>query len=316
MHKNNFYVAAFSHEKVAINLKEYLDPGVAALLDWGTLKVESGHFVDNALQNRETDLLYSIKFGDREGYIYVLLEHQSVEDWSMAFRMLEYVVRIFQHHQRQHPEARGLPVVIPIVLYQGEKTWRPSLDFADLFDLDKAQKTIFGRYLPLFAYELISLPAITDQQIKGNAYIQVVFKLMKAIRNGKMVDCLEATESLLEYILLHDQNSGFVSLCFSYALHAEGVDMGVLRDKVKVIQNPQLRETAMTVAQQLFEEGLAEGRQEGRQELLIEALEVRFSRVPDGLCEAIRAIYSAEKLKSLMGWAIRCQSLDDFAEGL
>jgi len=72
-----------------------------------------------------------------------------------------------------------------------------------------------------------------------------------------------------------------------------------------------------------MEKGRQEGRQEGEQRLLraqqtdvLEALKLRFKRVPVGLREAVQSIDSTKKLHALLRAAILSDSLDAFAEHL
>ena len=71
-------------------------------------------------------------------------------------------------------------------------------------------------------------------------------------------------------------------------------------------------------------EGRQEGRHEGRQEGLIsskqqdilEALEIRFQRVPDGLREEIEVISDPKKLSLLHRTSITCADIESFAAEL
>jgi len=57
--------------------------------------------------------------GRTDVFVYVLVEHQSSDDPLMAFRVLRYVTRVWDQYEREHPRARRLPAVIPLVVYQG-----------------------------------------------------------------------------------------------------------------------------------------------------------------------------------------------------
>jgi hypothetical protein len=98
---------------------------------------------------------------------------------------------------------------------------------------------------------------------------------------------------------------------FRYIL-AGDVDVPSFNRKVALIANPVTRNTVMTAAQILRQEG----RTEQAQSSVIDALEVRFDRVPEGLVEALREVESIEKLKQLHKVAISCDSLDAFAAAL
>ena len=84
----------------------------------------------------------------------------------------------------------------------------------------------------------------------------------------------------------------------------------------------------MSLAEQFRQEGIRKGRQQGRQEgrqeglvranqaAILEALEIRFNRVPEGLREEIELIADTAKLQSLHRAAITRADLDSFAAEL
>ena len=78
----------------------------------------------------------------------------------------------------------------------------------------------------------------------------------------------------------------------------------------------ELIQDTMSAAELLFKEGRQEGRQEEAQDAVIQALEIRFDRVPDGLREAIRHISDASRLRGLHRAAIRCADIESFAKEL
>lgn len=62
--------------------------------------------------------------------------------------------------------------------------------------------------------------------------------------------------------------------------------------------------------------GLQKGRQEGIQEDILEALTIRFDRLPDGLRDAVTAIHDPAHLRRLHRAAIQSATLEDFARSL
>ena len=105
--------------QAASYLQDIVPAGLSELVDWSTLARKSGSFVDAPLQARHTDLVFTAQMGDSgEGIVYVLFEHQSTSDRWMAWRLLRYMVRIWDQWQSEHPEPRLLPLIIPIVLFQ------------------------------------------------------------------------------------------------------------------------------------------------------------------------------------------------------
>lgn len=95
-----------------------------------------GSFVDTTLRWRHSDLLFTAQLDSREALVNVLVEHQSSEDALMSFRMLRYLVRIWDHHLAGHPAATRLPAVIPVVVHHNRRPWATPTDVLDLLDLD------------------------------------------------------------------------------------------------------------------------------------------------------------------------------------
>ena len=78
-----------------------------------TLQLESGSFIEEDLRASHSDILYSLKTHGGEGYIYILIEHQSSPDRHMAFRLMRYAIAAMQRHlDKGHHQ---LPLVIPLL---------------------------------------------------------------------------------------------------------------------------------------------------------------------------------------------------------
>ncbi|WP_429620205.1 Rpn family recombination-promoting nuclease/putative transposase [Serratia sp. 2723] len=102
----------------------HLPAELRAICDLNTLKLESGSFVEDNLRQYFSDVLYSLKTtaGD-DGYVHVLIEHQSTPDQHMAFRLIRYAVAAMQRHlEAGH---KKLPLVIPMLFYTGKRSPYP-----------------------------------------------------------------------------------------------------------------------------------------------------------------------------------------------
>ncbi|MGQ0507765.1 MAG: Rpn family recombination-promoting nuclease/putative transposase, partial [Myxococcaceae bacterium] len=100
-------------ERAAEELKAVLPSPLVTALDWATLKVVPGSFVDELLRQRHTDLLFSIQTSNAVPiHLYILFEHQSGVDAMMPFRLLCYVTRVWERWLKENPKARRLPPVV------------------------------------------------------------------------------------------------------------------------------------------------------------------------------------------------------------
>jgi hypothetical protein len=80
------------------------------------------------------------------------------------------------------------------------------------------------------------------------------------------------------------------------------------------------REETRSLAEQFRQEGIEEGHQKGlifsKQQAIIEALEIRFQRVPEGLREEIESIADSKKLTRFLRAAITSTDIESFAAEL
>ncbi|WP_239381164.1 Rpn family recombination-promoting nuclease/putative transposase, partial [Frankia sp. CIT1] len=144
----------------ASQVRAVLPPGLVARLDLDKLALVPGSLVDATLRWRHTDLLFTVPLDGREAFVYVLIEHQSGNDPVMAFRMLRYVVRIWDRYLADHPRASRLPVVIPLVVHHNDRAWTAPVEVADLVDLDVGLIEAWREYLPRFRFLLDDLVGV------------------------------------------------------------------------------------------------------------------------------------------------------------
>src|ERR1700722_2565373 len=163
------FKAAFSKPRHARGLLRALVPGaLGRRIVWSTLRLESGIAVgDEDLDEQRMDLVYSARADKRRVLIYVLAEHQSKVDPWMAFRLLCYLVAIWKGFRAQHPRARKLPAILPIVVHHSPTGWTAPVAFEDLLDVDAELLTAFGAHVPRFRFLLDDLSAQTDADLRA-----------------------------------------------------------------------------------------------------------------------------------------------------
>ncbi len=153
-----------THPDTARDFMEiHLPKDLRELCDLDSLKLESASFVDEKLRALHSDILWSVKTREGDGYIYVVIEHQSREDIHMAFRLMRYSMAVMQRHI-EHDKRQPLPLVIPMLFYHGSRSPYPwSLcwldEFADpttarkLYTLNNSSRSTcnlkYDEYIPL-----------------------------------------------------------------------------------------------------------------------------------------------------------------------
>jgi predicted transposase/invertase (TIGR01784 family) len=139
-------------------LNNFLPEVVKAQLDFSTLEIDPTEYVDSTLEEHRTDVLFALRYCNNDPlFVYVLVEHKSYIEARVAFQLLRYMVRIWEKCDKNAP----LPMVLPLVLYHGERSWEVSKQFKDLFQVLLGTEP----YLVDFSYQLLNLKEIADEKI-------------------------------------------------------------------------------------------------------------------------------------------------------
>jgi len=98
---DNAYKLLFSHpEMVADLLRGFVRQDWIKQVDFATLEKVSGNFVNDDLQDRESDVIWRVRLKKDWLYVYLLLEFQSSVDPWMAVRILTYIGLLYQELAR------------------------------------------------------------------------------------------------------------------------------------------------------------------------------------------------------------------------
>ena len=264
-HTNDgFFKAVFSQPAhAAAFFKSHLPAPITAETDWATLCLLPGSFVKSSLQQVHSDLLFSVRIGTEEALLYLLFEHQSTPDPAMPLRLLGYTTEILQ----QYHKSQGLPLppVLPFVLHQGPDPWTPSPHFQDLFELPGEAAVDLLPYLPKFQHALLDLSHYDPTTGETDTQLRIVLNLMKLVRQREILKFF----AWLVQFPVHALPNDLIGLMLLYALHADS-ELDAQAIYPILSSNPELKITAMSVAEKLKIEGRVEGKLEGRSEGRVE----------------------------------------------
>jgi len=244
----------------------HLPPALRVRCDLSTLQLESGSFVEDDLRQYFSDVLYSLKTTAGDGYIHVLIEHQSAPDKHMAFRLMRYAVAAMQRHlEAGH---KRLPLVIPILFYTGKRTPYPySTRWLDEFDDPALANRLYSHN-----FQLVDVTVIPDDEIMQHRSMAALTLLQKHIRQR---DLAELMDRLVSIFMAGDHSSSQVISLVHYI-----VQVGETSDAKAFVRElarrvPQHGSALMTIAQQLeqigLEKGIEQGIEKGRTEGIREA---------------------------------------------
>ncbi|HEJ7174782.1 TPA: Rpn family recombination-promoting nuclease/putative transposase [Serratia marcescens] len=235
----------------------HLPAELRAICDLSTLKLESGSFVEDDLRQYFSDVLYSLKTTDgADGYVHVLIEHQSSPDKHMAFRLIRYAVAAMQRHL--DAGHKKLPLVIPVLFYTGKRSPYPySTNWLQEFD----DPTLAGK-LYTGDFPLVDVTVIPDEEIMGHRSMAALTLLQKHIRQR---DLAELTDRLSAILLAGYLSSLQVISLIHYIIQAGESANAEAFVRELALRVPQHEEELMTIAQQLEQKGIEKGIQLGEQ---------------------------------------------------
>lgn len=258
-------------------LEKYLQPKIKDKCDFSKLSIVAGSYIEDDLKAHASDIVYKLDLKDNAGcaYVYALIEHQSRPHKLMPFRILRYQIAIIQQHLDKQPKDK-LPLVVPIVFYNGKATPYPyATEVADLF----ADKALFGD-IGLGNFKLADLSITEDDEILQHNKLALLEMLLKHIYDRDFNAVIDYIVKAFAVAKSEQINSALIQGAIYYLLSGrKRNELNPLIAQLK--QNlPEYGETFMTYAEELRREGVKlgklegklEGKQEAQQEIVAKML--------------------------------------------
>ena len=315
-------------ENAAAELQHVLPAEHVSAIDWSTLTLEPGSYVDEALADQHSDLLFSATAhasGERV-LVYLLFEHQSTADPKMALRLLSYMVSIWKRFSTDDKtKASPLPLIVPAVLSQVVGGWKAATRFSGLFspNLEELAEAV----LPDFSYAVDDLHGTGDADLKARALAQQVrlaLWLMRDARDGalllqRLVDWLSELEELA-------QVPGGARALAPLLAYVVRVSSDLQLEQFRAIlkeRAPAAESITMTIAEQLLAEGKAQGVAQGVVEgelrravaSVLTVLETRGLGVTAEVRARIEGCQDVDVLQHWLTRAVTAASADQIFEG-
>ena len=283
-------------------IKFSLPEKIYTKLKWSTLKAENVNFVSPDLGEREADRLYSIKMNNKkEIYVYFLIEFKSKPDKITGLMLYIYVAMIYHNLikigkiKKNKPE---IPVIIPIVLYIGDKRWEVGESIKEL--IDEGVYKVFKEYIPEMRYILIDKNRYSEKEleemrdiISGLLYLEKMGEedivervkrwgeiFFKGLKRGDKRVLINYMEALVEY------------------KYDKGADIRKERGKEEVREmfataiEKALKKREKIGIQKGIQRGMKKGKEETAKKMLENGANIEFIKAVTGLSEE-----EIEKLK-------------------
>ena len=293
-------------EAAAVELRQVLPAALCSRLDRETLEVESSSFTSSTLKPRHSDILYSIglRGSQHRISIYVALEHQSTPDAKMAARFMVYLGRFYERYLRKNSDRDTVPMVIPVLLYQGPDGWTLPQRLSEVLDVPPDLLEVFPSPIELtFAVDDLGQSVLGEQvtrdqllRERGLAQAEMARTMLwlyfnreaatgeRAAVMGLLLDFIAETwgpEAVTPFIT-------YLISCFE----PESPIGGILEESL----NQETRHLYTTIREQLLAEGMAKGVAKGKAEGMAEGKAEGMARMLERLLDT-RGLTLTEELR-------------------
>jgi hypothetical protein len=309
------YKYLLSFKKVFVQLlKNFIKEGWTDMInESAVMKIDKSYILQDFNQ-KEADVVYRVDIKGQEVIFYILMELQSTVDFQMPYRLLLYMVEIWRdvlkNTKRNEAEQKEfkLPVIVPIVLYNGENNWTAKMSYKETL----SGYELFGDYVLDFKYILIDVNRFKKEDLAGlSNIIGTAFLLDQKYDTSEIYERLEQALKILSGMSPED-----FSMLKPWLTHifANKLPAGT-REKIEdIISKADIGEVSTVIynLERTLEEefqkreakgeargeargraegearGRAEGRAEGKAELIIKLLKKKFAAVPEEYIEKIK----------------------------
>ena len=247
-------------------VEAFLDASVTDIMDLETLVMFPTESISKNAKSktfkvRRNDVMWKIRLRDgSQAYVLLMVEAQSSVDSAMALRVGEYVLNWYLHLKATEV-LEVLPLIVPMVIYNGDDAWNAETRLRNMIDAPEAFSDIGvvmdGGYILIDEKRLYK----TGQLPSGN-----IFKsLITALHTNdvdEFFDNVKTTEQMLEE---SDVNQEFIEHVNSFILDLKRLEND--SELAQFIQQRGMQNMTTTIAdfeQQLMER-IERGKQKGEQ---------------------------------------------------
>ena len=249
-------------------VEAFLDASVTDIMDLESLQIFPTESISKNAKSkifkvRRNDVMWKIALNDGSlAYVLLMVEAQSSVDSAMVFRVTEYVLNWYLYLMATEG-LDVLPLIVPMVIYNGDKAWNAETRLRDMIDAPEAFSemgvVMDGGYILIDEKRLYE----SGQLPSGNIFEP----LITALHTGSVYeffDSVKTTEQMLEE---SEVNQEFIEHVNSFILDLKRLedDSGL----AQFIQQRGMQNMTTTIAdfeQQLMERGKQEGMQKKARE--------------------------------------------------
>jgi predicted transposase/invertase (TIGR01784 family) len=257
-HDKALFHALKNHKVARDAMRAFLPSELLLQSNLDQIRMYKTKLVSPEYKEFEADIIYEIEMNSGKGLFLFHCELQSTVAKDMPLRVWQYLLLVLMEYTENHPKL-PLPLVYPIIIYTGEKLYSATTNFFELF---ATQKDLAKQFL-LQDIRLIDVCRMADEDIQKHRLFgltEFAFKYKATQNFRKFLEVLMPWLHEVECEL----GSQYAKIVLKYVVNE--FSSGNYEQFTEVAQtylSKELGEDAMTIAQQLREEGRLEGRLEG-----------------------------------------------------
>ncbi len=313
---------------------------LADQLDFSQLQQVNQSFIPDNLRKQESDVIYLIPFQSEElgdVWAYLLIEHQSVTSPVMGFRLLFYMVNIWDAQRRGWEDAKvpesewHFRPIIPIVFYTGSQTWEMPITMEVVTDLPQA----LGRFVPTFDVLFLNVKGEDAPDFLRHPF-RLLLELIRQ-EDATKADFEAVLRQVVEILKELPEESPQWSRAMYYLVlliyhrrpteERETLMNIVAQTLVGRRQIEEVQDMPQTIAEYFIQQGEERGEKRGerrgekrgekrgelraKREAVLKLLQLRFDSIPPSVVKKIKSIRSVDRLNALFDQAATANSISE-----
>jgi hypothetical protein len=212
-----------------------------------------------------------------------------------------------------------------------------------LVDVPEAAGPAWESYVPTFCYRVVDAHDEAEQKRLEGLVVGHLLSLLASVMLTKDEERLSQAFAAIQRMFASGDDLVHVRTALQYLFTTSGdVDRTAFTRHIEALKDTTLQEQTMSIAEQIRAEGLEQGIEQGReqgieqglerglergreqgidqglarglQSSVIEVLQTRFGRVPEGLQDSVRIVNDQKMLHAYLRTATTCEGIEQFSQ--
>lgn len=262
---DKFFKETFSNVEVAKDfIRNYLPQSIVEIIDMKTMQPQKDSFINEELQEVFSDMLFRVNINKNEGYLYILFEHKSYKSKDIAFQLLRYMLEIWETKVKKE-KTDELPIIIPLVIYHGKDRWEVKRSLGESISGFSNLPKEVRQYIPNYEFLFYDISQFTDDEIKGEVELRVLFSIFRDIFTKDNKELQESIYKAAILLLELESKSTGIEYFETFIRYVLNAGHNLTKEDVDEIiekignSHPEGGEFIMSIAEKLKQEGREEG---------------------------------------------------------